>query len=355
MRGDDHNQSPMFSYLSPEERVPADHPLRKVRVMTDLALRELSPKFALLYSRMGRRSIAPEKLLRALLLQVFYSVRSERMLMEQLNYNLLFRWFVGLNMDEPVWDGTVFSKNRQRLLDGDIAQAFLAEVLEQARKQALLSSEHFTVDGTLLEAWASMKSYQKKDNPPEHGSGTRGRTLRRDTHECKTDPEAHLYRKSKTDAFKLSYLGHVLMENRNGLPVAARVTIAAPQGEWQSALQMAQEVNKGKRRITIAADKAYDEATFLHQARQLRITPHVQKNESDKRRSNLDARTTRHPGYQISVSKRKRIEHIFGWLKTTAMMRKVRHRGQALLQWMFTLAVSGYNLIRISHLSPQST
>jgi transposase len=344
----------MFSYLSPEERVPTDHPLRIVRSMTDQALRELSPEFAPLYSPLGRPSIAPEKLLRALLLQVFFSVRSERMLMEQLDYNLLFRWFVGMSMDEPVWDVTVFSKNRQRLLDGDIAQAFLGKVLEQAQQQGLLSSEHFTVDGTLLEAWASMRSYQKREDPPERGSGTRGRKLRRDTYECRTDPEAHLYRKSHHGEFKLAYLGHVLMENRNGLPVAARVTGATPQGEWEAALEMAAAVNDGKRRITVAADKAYDEAGFLRRARELQITPHVHKNENEKRRSHLDGRTTRHPGYQISIQKRKRIEHIFGWLKTTALMRKVRHRGQALLEWMFTLAVSGYNLVRMARLAAES-
>jgi transposase len=345
----------MFSYISPEQRVPADHPLRAVRQMTDRALGELSAQIAPLYSPLGRPSIAPEKLLRALLLQIFFSVRSERMLMEQLDYNLLFRWFVGLNMDEPVWDATVFSKNRQRLLEGDIAQAFLEKVLEQAKQQGLLSSEHFTVDGTLLEAWASMKSYQKKEDPPDQGSGSRGQKLLRDTHECKTDPEAHLYRKSNREAFKLSYLGHVLMENRNGFPVAARVTTAAPTGEWQAAIEMAAAVNGGKRRITLAADKAYDEATTIEKLRQLQVTPHIQKRESENRRSHLDGRTTRHEGYQISIKKRKRIEHIFGWLKTTALMRKVRHRGQALVQWMFTLAVSGYNLVRMGRLTVPAT
>jgi transposase len=345
----------MFSYISPEQRVPADHPLRVIREMTDEALRGLSAEFATLYSPLGRPSIAPEKLLRALLLQIFFSVRSERMLMEQLDYNLLFRWFVGLNMDEPIWDATVFSKNRQRLLEGDIAQAFLGKVLEQARRQGLLSSEHFTVDGTLLEAWASLKSYQKKEDPPEGGSGSRGQKLLRDTHECKTDPEAHLYRKSNRDAFKMSYLGHVLMENRNGLPVAARVTTASPQGEWQAAVEMAGAVNGGKRRITLAADKAYDEANTIGQLRDLQVTPHIQKRESENRRSHLDGRTTRHEGYQISIQKRKRIEHIFGWLKTTALMRKVRYRGQALVQWMFTLAVSGYNLVRMGRLTVPAT
>lgn len=354
MRGDDLNQSPMFSYLSPEERVPADHPLRVIRKITDEALQAMSRRLTGLYSPLGRRSIPPEKLLRALLLQVFYSVRSERMLMDQLNYNLLFRWFVGLNMDEPVWDATVFSKNRQRLLDGDIAQAFFEMVVEHARAQGLLSSEHFTVDGTLLEAWAGMKSHQKKDQPPKQGSGSRGKMLRRDTHECKTDPEAHLYRKNNSGPYQLSYLGHVLMENRSGLPVGARVTLATPQGEWEAALEMLSAITGGTQRVTLAADKAYDEAKFLEKLRALRATPHVQKYEHAHRRSNLDGRTTRHPGYEISLKKRKRIEHIFGWLKTTALLRKVRHRGRALVQWMFTLALTGYNLVRLSRLTVQA-
>jgi transposase len=322
--------------------------------MTEIALGRLSSQFAALYSPLGRRSIAPEKLLRALLLQLLYSVRSERMLMEQLNYNLLFRWFVGLSMDDVVWDVTVFTKNRQRLLDGEIAQAFFGMVMEQAKGQGLLSNEHFTVDGTLLEAWASLKSYQKKEEPPEQGSGTRGRTLLRDTHECKTDPEAHLYRKSNGGEFKLSYLGHVLMENRSGFPVAGAVTLATPQGEWEAAGEMMKGVNNGKRRVTLAGDKAYDEAKFLAKLRELRVTPHVNKHESERRRSNLDGRTTRHAGYQISLKQRQRIEHIFGWLKTTALMRKLRHRGRALVEWMFTLALSAYSLVRMARLAIQA-
>jgi transposase len=354
MRGDDLDQGWMFSYVSPENLVPEDHPLRAIREMTDEALANLSDRFETLYSRLGRPSIPPEKLLRALLLQVFYSVRSERMLMEQLRYNLLFRWFVGLHLHDEVWDATVFSKNRRRLLDGDVAQALFSEVVAQARRRDLLSDEHFTVDGTLLEAWASMKSYQKKDEPPEQGTGSRGEVLLRDTHECKTDPEAKLYRKSRGDRFHLSYLGHVLMENRTGLPVASRVTLAAPQGEREAALEMVAEICGGKRRVTLGADKAYDEAKFLQRLRALRVTPHIQQHEHQNRASNLDGRTTRHPGYTISLQKRKQIEHIFGWLKTTALMRKVRHRGRALVEWMFTLAVSGYNLVRISRLTTQT-
>jgi transposase len=353
MRGTDLDQSPMFSYLSPEQRVPADHPLRKIREMTNEALARMSDQLDSLYKPLGRRSIPPEKLLRALLLQVLFSVRSERMLMEQLDYNLLFRWFVGLNMDDAVWDPTTFSKNRDRFLRGDVAQLFFCEIVEQLKESGLISSEHFSVDGTLLEAWAGMKSYQKKEKPPENGSGSRGQQLLRDTHESTTDPEACLYRKSRQDPFRLGYLGHVLMENRNGLPVAGQVTTASPKGELEAAIDMAEAINGGKRRVTLGADKAYDDGDFINQLREINITPHIQKRESENRRSHLDGRTTRHPGYEISLGKRKLIESIFGWLKTTALMRKLRHRGQDLVQWMFILALSGYNLVRGSHLALQ--
>lgn len=352
MRGDDRNQSALFSYLSPEERVPVDHPLRSIRRMSDAVLGGMSERFADIYSPLGRRSVAPEKLLRALLLQILYSVRSERLLMEQLHYNLLFRWFVGLNLDEAIWDATVYSKNRERLLDGDIARLFFAGVVEQARAEGLLSDEHFTVDGTLLEAWASMKSYQSQPEPPQHGSGSRGNWLRRDLYQSTTDAEAYLYRKSKKDPYQLSYLGHVLMENRSGLPVAGVVTTARPEGEWEAALEMLSALPGGGNRITLAADKAYDEARFVAALRERRVTPPIQQYQG--RTSNLDGRTTRHPGYAISVQKRKRIEHIFGWLKTTALMRKVRHRGRALVEWMFTLALSAYNLVRLSRLTVAS-
>ena len=345
MRGSDLNQSAMYSYLSAEERVPAEHPLRKVQEMCDRALATLWPRFSPLYSALGRRSVAPEKLLRALLLQVLYSIRSERLLMEQLAYNLLFRWFVGLNMDEGVWDATVFSKNRERLMKGDIAQAFFEAVLDQARQKDLLSDEHFTVDGTLLEAWASQKSYQKKENPPEQGSGRRGKLLLRDTHESKTDPEAQMYRKSAGGEFKLCHMVHVLMENRSGLPVAGCTTEAITDAEWEAAQQMVAEVTRSKKRITIGADAGYDYPRFVNSMRELNITPHVAQHT--RRSSAIDGRTTRHPGYEISLKKRKRIEQIFGWLKTTAAMRKVRHRGRALVQWMFTLALAGYSLVRM--------
>jgi transposase len=348
MRGRDQDQSWMFSYLSPEELVPQDHPLRAVRQMTDQALKDLTRRFAGLYSRLGRRSVPPEKLLRALLLQVLYSIRSERLLVEQLRYNLLFRWFVGLSMEEDVWDATVFSKNRERLLAGDIAQAFFDAVGCQARQGDLLSDEHFTVDGTLLEAWASKKSYQKKDEPPEQGSGSRGGLLLRDTHESKSDPDAQMYRKSTGGEFKLCHMAHVLMENRHGLAVAGRVTTPLPQSEWEAALEMVREVTGG-RGATLGADKAYDEAGFIAQLREMKITPHVAQYAG--RRSNIDGRTTRHPGYGISLSKRKSIEQIFGWLKNTGLLRKLRHRGRALVQWSFTLALSAYNLVRMRTLT----
>ena len=348
MRGIDDDQSPLYCYISAEVMVPSGHPLRQIREMTDLALKGLSRRFAKLYSRWGRPSVAPEKLLRALLLQVLYSIRSEALLMEQLRYNFLFRWFVGLSMEEALWDVTVFSKNRDRLLEGEVAQAFFDAVGQQARDQDLLSDEHFTVDGTLLEAWASKKSYQKKDEPPAQGSGSRGNLLLRDTHESKTDPDAQMYRKSAGGEFRLCHMAHVLMENRNGLVRAGRVTTPLPQSEWEAALEMLMEITGG-RRATVGADKAYDEAEFVRSLRARNITPHVTQYLG--RQSHIDMRTTRHPGYAISLQKRKSIEQIFGWIKNTALMRKVRHRGRALVQWQFTLALSAYNLVRMRNLA----
>lgn len=353
MRGDDLNQSSMFSYVSAEARVPADHPLRTVREMCDTALRELSARFARLYSRLGRPSVPPEKLLRALLLQVLYSVRSERMLMEQLEYNMLFRWFVGLNMDDAVWTPTVFSKNRERLLAGDIAQGFFEAVLAQARAKTLLSDEHFTVDGTLLEAWASKKSYQKKDEPPARGSGRRGKALLRDRHECRTDPDAHMFRKGLGSTPQLCHMGHVLMENRNGLPVAGRVTEAINSAEWDAGVEMLEAVNGSRRRITVGADAGYDWSRFVDAVRQLNATPHVAQHT--KRSSSIDQRTTRHAGYTESLKKRKCVEQIFGWMKTTGMLRKVHHRGRALVQWTFTFALAAYSLVRIKNLQLQTS
>jgi len=350
MRSADHTQTSMFNTLTAEAAVPERHPIRRILPLCQVALRGLSVDFEALYSKLGRPSIPPEQLLRALLLQMLYSVRSERQLMEQLRYNLLFRWFVGLNADEPVWDATSFTKNRDRFLRGEIAQKFLHHVVEQARQQELLSAEHFTVDGTLLEAWASMKSYHKKPSPPERGTGSRGQMLRRDTHSSTTDPDACLYRKSAGGEFKLSYLGHVLMENRNGLPVAAQVTRAEPKGEWSAAVAMLSGAPRNHRRATVGADKGYDEAGLIRQLREAKVTPHVQQRKSENRTSHIDARTTRHNGYAVSLKKRKAVEHIFGWLKNTAGLHRLRHRGAPLVGWMFTLATSAYCLVRMTRL-----
>jgi transposase len=357
MRGKDTQQSAMFSYLSPEERVPADHPLRPIRTMVDVVLRALSPSFSRMYIAFGRPSIAPEKLLRALLLQVLYSIRSERMLMEQLEYNLLFRWFVGLNMDEPVWVPTVFSKNRDRLLEGDIAQKFFARVLEQAEGARLISDEHFSVDGTLIEAWASQKSFQRKDQteqPPKDDPGNpsvnfHGEKRSNETHESTTDPEARLARKSGGHESKLAFCGNVMIENRNGLVVDIELLPPSGTAERDAAMVMAERI-KGTERVTIAADKGYDTKDFVMVMRDLNITPHVAQNDKRRGGSAIDGRTTRHDGYQVSLRKRKRIEEVFGWLKTVGMLRKTRHRGVFKVGWVFTFAAAAYNLVRMRNL-----
>ena len=359
MRGQDVQQAQMFSYISLEERIPADHPLRAIRVMTDRALQGLSPLFNKLYAPSGRDSIPPEWLLRALLLQALYSVRSERQLMEQLEYNLLFRWFVNLNMDDPVWDVTVFTKNRDRLLEGEVAQAFFDQVLAQAREAKLLSSEHFTVDGTLIEAWASHKSFKRKDgassqDPPDDPGNPEvdfHREKRSNaTHQSTTDPEFRLFKKSKGAPAQLCYLGHVLMENRHGLIIKPRVTQASGTAEPEAALKLVEAI-PGSRRATLAADKKYDTRDFVDSVRNLNITPHVAQNTTN-RKSAIDRRTTRHPGYAVSMRKRKRVEEIFGWLKTVALMRKTRYRGREKVDWMFTFAAAAYNLTRMRHLVP---
>jgi len=355
MRGADQRQGAMFSYLSLEERVPQNHPLRQLQPLVNQALSELSPQFEELYSRVGRPSIAPEKLLRALLLQVLYTVRSERMLVEQLDYNLLFRWFVGLGMDDAVWVATVFTKNRDRLLAGGVAQAFFTRVLEQARQRRLLSSEHFTVDGTLIEAWAGQKSFRKKDSgptepPDDPGNPTvdfHGEKRSNQTHQSTTDPQARLYKKSGGQAAKLAYLGHVLMENRNGLVVDTRVTEAQGRAEREAALEMLEA--RGQKRRTVGADKGYDTRDFVSRARGLAVTPHVAQNTSN-RRSAIDGRTTHRPGYQVSQRARKRVEEIFGWLKTVGLMRKTRHKGVDRVGWMFTFSAAVYNLVRMRNL-----
>jgi transposase len=358
MRGSDERTESLFSYVSCEARVPPDHPLRPIRAIVDEALEVLSGEFAQLYSTTGRPSIAPEKLLRALLLQAFYSVRSERQLMEQLDYNLLFRWFVGLSMDAPVWDVTVFTKNRERLLAGEIAQKFLAAVLAQPRVRTLLSDDHFSVDGTLIEAWASLKSFRPKDegdDRPDGGEGGRngerdfhGETRSNDTHASATDPQARLYRKGSGKEAKLCYLGHVLMENRNGLVVDARLTLATGTAEREAAAAMIGE-RAGCHRITLAGDKNYDTKGFVAEMRSLNVTPHVTQNTSN-RSSAIDGRTTRHEGYGLSQRIRKRIEEVFGWMKEVAPMRKTRHRGQERVGWQFIFTAAAYNLIRLPKL-----
>jgi transposase len=356
MRGPDEQQEWMFSYISADKRVPKTHPLRAIRTMVDVILKDLSPLFESLYAKTGRPSIAPEKLLRALLLQVLYSVRSERLLMEQLDYNLLFRWFVGLSMDDEIWDATVFSKNRDRLLEGDVARAFFERVLIHAREHRLLSDEHFTVDGTLIEAWAGQKSFKKRgsssgsstDDPGNPTVDFRGETRTNDTHQSTTDPDARLYKKTAGQESKLCYLGHVMMENRNGLVVNARVTKATGTAEREAAVDMLGEL-PAKRRVTLGGDKAYDTKEFVRQVRALAVTPHVAQSTRN-RASAIDERTTRHAGYPISQKKRKRVEEIFGWMKTVGMLRKTRHRGTDRVGWMFTFGVAAYNLIRMRNL-----
>ena len=357
MRGHDTQQSSMFSYVSPEERVPTDHPLRPVRKTVDSVLAALSSRFERMYSTLGRPSIAPEKLLRALLLQIFYSIRSERLLIEQLNYNLLFRWFVGLNVDEAVWDPTVYSKNRERLLEGDVAQEFFQRVLEQARTADLVSDEHFSVDGTLIEAWASQKSFQWKEQGPsaptdDPGNPTvnfRGEKRSNDTHESTTDPESRLARKSGGQEAKLSYCGNVLIENRNGLVVNTELLQANGTAERDAALLMVEQI-AGDQQVTVAGDKGYDTREFVKELRAMNVTPHVAQNENRPGGSAIDGRTVRHAGYAVSQRKRKRIEEVFGWLKTVALLRKTRHRGVFKVGWVFTFAAAAYNLVRMRNL-----
>jgi transposase len=356
MRGDDIQQDSMFSYLSPEARVPKNHPLRPIRQMVNQALRELSRDFQAMYSSEGRPSIPPEKLLRALLLQVLYTIRSERLLMEQLDYNLLFRWFVGLSMDDKVWDHSVFSKNRERFLHSDLAAAFFGRIQEQAAQAGLLSDEHFTVDGTLIEAWASLKSFRPKDNPPPPAGGAgrnpevdfHGKRRLNQTHASTTDPEARLFRKGKGKEAKLCFMGHVLMENRYGLIITPRLTAATGTAERDTAERMVGDL-PGRHRITVGGDKAYDTREFVQSLRALNAVPHVARNRTG-RSSAIDGRTTRHPGYAISQRLRKRVEEIFGWIKTVGNLRKTRHRGIEQVGWMFTLTAAAYNLVRIRNL-----
>ena len=355
MRGWDERSDALFSYVTCEARVPKDHPLRPIRRIVDEALTALSPGFEKLYAKLGRPSIPPERLLRALLLQAFYSVRSEVQLMEQLDYNLLFRWFVGLSLDAAVWDVSLFTKNRDRLIEGDIAKRLMAAVLNQEPVKSLLSDDHFSVDGTLIEAWASMKSFRPKDGsgePPAAGrNGERdfhAEKRSNETHASTTDPDARLYRKGRGQPAKLAYLGHVLMENRHALVVDTRLTLATGMAELAAALEMV-AARPGNHRITLGADKAYDVAEFVADLRAHNTTPHVAQNTAN-RRSAIDGRTTRHSGYALSRRMRKRIEEVFGWSKAAAGFRKTHHRGLTRVGWMFTLTATAYNLVRLTKL-----
>lgn len=347
----------MFSYVGPDDRIPQDHPLRAIAEIVNAVLKKMSPSFNAIYSPFGRASIPPERLLRALVLQALYSIRSERQLMEQLEYNILFRWFVGLNMDDAIWHPTTFTKNRDRLLDGDIAREFFEQVREVAQMRELMSDEHFTVDGTLIEAWASHKSFKPKDSDDSgeggHGGSNqtadfRGTKRTNETHQSITDRDARLYRKGGTGA-QLCYMGHVLTENRNGLIVDVRTTRADGTAERRAALEMISAV-PGRRRITLGADKGYDTKEFVAELRAMNVTPHVASNTRRRGGSALNGRTTRHDGYEVSQRKRKRVEEVFGWKKTVGGIRKVRHRGLRLVDQVVTFVATAYNIVRIANL-----
>ena len=357
MRGSDQRSGSLFSYVDLEARVPDDHPLRPIRAIVNEALARLSAAFEELYSRTGRPGIAPERLLRALLLQAFYSIRSERQLMEQLDFNLLYRWFVGLGIDEAVWDATVFCKNRDRLLEGEIAASFLASVVALPEVKGLLSEEHFSVDGTLLEAWASIKSFRPKegtdDGPPLGGrNGMRdfhGEKLLNESHRCETDGDARLFRKGRGKEAKLSYMGHALIENRHGLVVDGIVSRATGEAERVAAEVMVMRRPDGERRITLGADKAYDAAGFVETCEDFRVTPHIARNTSG-RRSNIPEEIAASEAYRASQRARKRVEEVFAWVKIIAGQAKLKHRGLDKVRWQFTFALAAYNLIRIPKL-----
>jgi transposase len=358
VRGGDERSGELFSYVDLEARVRRDHPLRVIRGIVNEALSALEREFSALYSPIGRPSIPPEKLLRAMLLQAFYSIRSERQLMERLEFDLLFRWFVGIGVDDAAWDHSVFSKNRDRLLEGDIAAKFMRAILEQPRVKQLLSTDHFSVDGTLIEAWASMKSFKPKDGsdePPVEGGGRnweadfRGQRRSNDTHASTTDPEAKLYRKGLGKEAKLCFIGHALMENRNGLVVDACLTPADGHAERIAALHMIEPRADRPNAITLGADKAYDAEDFVNELRAMKVTPHVAQNTSG-RSSAIDGRTTRHAGYVVSQRIRKRIEEAFGWIKMIAGQEKTKFRGRERVGWAFTFAAAAYNLTRLPKL-----
>ena len=363
MRGSERGSEGLFSYIRLEERIASNHPLRAIRVLTNEVLAVLSPRFEALYSHLGRPSIPPEYLLRATLLQAFFSVRSERQLMEQIDYNLLFRWFVGLSLDDAVWDATVFTKNRDRLLEAEVAQDFLSALLSLPKVRHLLSSDHFSLDGTLITAWASMKSFRPKDGsgePPTPGrNGERNfrrETRSNETHRSATDPDARLYRKGDGQASRLCYMGHALMENRHGLAVGAEVTHATGTAEREAGLALVRRQRRDRaRRITLGADKAYDVAGFIADLRAESVTPHIAidghvRVSGTPRKTAIDGRTTRHPGYAVSQRKRKRIEEIFGWTKAVGGVAQVKVRGLAKVKAAFTFAVAAYDLLRLPKL-----
>ena len=355
MRGDEQQQEPMYSYRTTEMRVPADHPLRSLRRMCDEALRKLSPGLERLYAKTGRPSIAPELLLRALLLQALYAIRSERMLMEQLDYNLLFRWFVGLTMDAAVWDATVFTKNRDRLIAGEVAQEFFLAVRVQAERAGLLSDEHFTVDGTLLEAWASRRSFHPRPDPPDRGTGAGGQKLLRDTHVSSSDGEARLFKRAGAAESRPSYLGHVITENRHGLVVAACVTESSSKAEREAGLRMLERVRR-RAGATLGGDKGYQEQRFIQGLRARHMVPHVAEYAPSKNWPNwLRAEERQHPGFAQSQQKRKLVEQVFGWIKHTAGMRRTKLRGRGRVEWGFQLAAAAYNLVRMRSLLPTTT
>jgi transposase len=363
MRGSDARSGSLFSYVDLEARVRGDHPLRVIREIANAALSDLSKAFTTLYPDFGRPSIAPEKLLRAMLLQAFYGIRSERQLMERLEFDLLFRWFVGLGVDDAVWDHSTFSKNRDRLLEGEIAAKFLAAVLAQPKVKRLLSSDHFSVDGTLIEAWASIKSFRRKDGGDDDHSGP-GRNAERnfhkekrsnETHQSTTDPDARLYKKGDGQPAKLCYMGHALMENRHGLAVGGGISQATGTAERETALELIDECRRRGRRITLGADKAYDVTQFVHDLRDRSVTPHIAidghlSKTGKRRKTAVDGRTTHHAGYDISQRCRKRIEEVFGWIKSSAGLAKVKLRGHDRVDAAFTLALAAYNLIRLPKL-----
>lgn len=348
MRGEEDPQPPMFSYVDLESRVPKDHPIRKIRQIVDEALAELEPSFEKMYSQIGRRSIPPEQLLRALLLQIFYSVRSERLLVERIDYDLLFRWFVGLGMDDPVWNHSTFSKNRERLMSSNIDELLFEAIKKQGYARKLMSRDHFSVDGTLIEACASLKSFRPKDDSDDDDDGENfhGKKRKNDTHQSTTDPDAKLYRKGLGKEAKLCFMGHVLTENRNGMIVEATVTEAGTKQEWVAAVEMLshQPIRPGQ---TVGADKGYDVEAFVTPCRDLGITPHV---ASKEKYSKIDGRTTRHEGYEVSQRKRKRVEEPFGWMKTFGLLGKLRHRGKAAADWLFRFTAAAYNITRLKGL-----